>query len=384
MILVPIAMVMVNVVVMESKECKTPTHTLPWFSVQWHITDRCNRKCKHCYLLNTSDAYMPEITGELSRRECEKVIDTICDLCAEAGANPVFYITGGDPLARPDLHSILSYLYSRHIPVKLMGNPELLSEQLIIDLKRLRVRSYQVSMDGTEVTHDWFRGAGSFKETIRAIELLKKCNLRTVVMYTLSRLNSCDLVEVFELTCRLGVDVFAFARFAPPGHSEVGTTSMLRPLEYKAILDKMYSKEREMLYDGYETRLSKKDNLWKLYFYEKGELSLPAHSDHRIHSGCHIGQANLTILPDGTVYACRRFRSPVGKLPQQTALEVFTSDALHMYRDIGKLKKCSSCPLLNHCRGCPAVAFGVYGDSFAPDPQCWRGLESSEHVWMGS
>jgi len=85
-----------------------------------------------------------------------------------------------------------------------------------------------------------------------------------------------------------------------------------------------------------------------------------------------LGINTISVLADGTVYACRRFTSPVGRLPQQSIEEVFLGDTLNHYRDIKKLEKCSRCELLNYCRGCPAVAWGVTGSHTSPDPQCWK------------
>ena len=42
------------------------------------------------------------------------------------------------------------------------------------------------------------------------------------------------------------------------------------------------------------------------------------------------------------------------------------------YREYDKFEKCSKCELLRFCRGCPAVAYGYTGNSYAPDPQCWK------------
>lgn len=92
-----------------------------------------------------------------------------------------------------------------------------------------------------------------------------------------------------------------------------------------------------------------------------------------VYSGCGIGIANLSILSDGTVYACRRFPSPIGKVPEQKLLDLFLdSEELNHYRQFNDLVKCKNCELLQYCRGCGAVAYGMSGSFFDPDPQCWK------------
>jgi radical SAM protein with 4Fe4S-binding SPASM domain len=108
------------------------------------------------------------------------------------------------------------------------------------------------------------------------------------------------------------------------------------------------------------------------------ELGLfePPRWDGRIHSGCSAGSKVLTILADGTVYPCRRLPIAVGKVPKDDVAGIlFNAKAHTELRDVSRLKKCRGCLLLPYCRGCPAVAYGTTGDPFAPDPQCWKGMD---------
>jgi radical SAM/SPASM domain protein of ACGX system len=347
---------------------------LPWFSVQWHMTSRCDQRCNHCYLWNSPDVYQREELHELPLVDCIRLIDSVFELCKVAGARPMFYLTGGDPLARPDFFEILSYLHKKSVPTKIMGNSHKLSHETIRLLRCHGVESYQLSLDGMENKHDRCRGKGSFKKTVDAIKLLKKCGMPVVVMYTLSQENACDLAAVFELCCKLEVTTFGFARFSPQVEpdSKRQVQTEINPHSYRKLLDTLYNKEKQSHERGYKTILSKKDNLWNLYYYERGLWTPPDNPDNKIHSGCHIGRASLTVLSDGAVYACRRFESPIGKFPEQSALAIFTSDSLHEYRNINKFTKCSSCSLLYFCRGCPAISFYKTGNFYGADPQCWK------------
>jgi radical SAM protein with 4Fe4S-binding SPASM domain len=198
--------------------------------------------------------------------------------------------------------------------------------------------------------------------------------MRTVVMFTLSKLNSEDLFDVMRLVDILGVNAFAFARLStnPVISTKISPQETFTPQEYREFLLRVQRLIQELQVKGTKTGFTLKDHLWKLLLYEQGKFKLCSDNNGKIVSGCHLGERDLALLADGTVFACRRFNSPIGKMPQQSVLEVFTSDKLDHYRNIQKLEACSKCPLLCYCRGCPAVAFGASGGNFfAPDPQCW-------------
>lgn len=256
-----------------------------------------------------------------------------------------------------------------------MGNPFHLETGNIARMKELGVRSYQVSLDGMEKMHDSLRKPGSFRATVEAIKLLVEGGIRSVVMFTLSKKNYKDLFDVMRLVDSLGVNAFAFARLSrnPLINANIlPEEGEFTPGEYKNLLLAAQQLIGELRSNGSKTSFTLKDHLWKLLLYEQGKLKLERNPRGQVISGCHIGGRDLAILADGTVFACRRFNSPIGKVPEQTILEVFASEELDHYRDVGKFEKCCKCPLLLYCRGCPAVAYGCSGGNFyAPDPQCW-------------
>jgi len=348
----------------------------PFFVIQWHITGLCDQACWHCYMVNDPTSHKRELERELSLADCKAIIDSFIDFCEIAGARPAINFTGGDPLLRPNFFEILKYASLCGVRLSVMGNPFHLNAENISRMKKLGVASYQVSLDGMEEMHDSLRMPGSFLATIKAIRLLTKCGMRTVVMFTLSKKNQKDLFEVMRLVDSLGVNAFAFARLSTNPvidrkilPEEAGFT----PQEYRNLLLDAQSLIAELKVNGSKTSFTLKDHLWKLLLYEQGKLKLEPNPDNQVISGCHIGERDLAILADGTVFACRRFNSPIGKVPKQSILEVFTSERLDHYRDIGKLEACSKCPLLCYCRGCPAVAYGFSGGNFfASDPQCWQ------------
>jgi MoaA/NifB/PqqE/SkfB family radical SAM enzyme len=68
-------------------------HERPFIAI-WEATQACDLACVHC----RASAQPLRSTFELSTAEAQRLIDQI----AEMGV-PVFVITGGDPLKRPDI-----------------------------------------------------------------------------------------------------------------------------------------------------------------------------------------------------------------------------------------------------------------------------------------
>ena len=81
-------------------------------------------------------------------------------------------------------------------------------------------------------------------------------------------------------------------------------------------------------------------------------------------AGCHCANGNLTILPDGTVMACRRTEGSVLGSIFTDDLMALWDQAKRTYRQYDKYAGCSRCRLSPWCRGCPAVAYGTTGDFF--------------------
>lgn len=119
-----------------------------------------------------------------------------------------------------------------------------------------------------------------------------------------------------------------------------------------------------------ETAFPLKDNLWTLWLWEKGLFQ--THGEELVLQGCGCGISHLTLLPDGTIYACRRFESPVGNVLKSSFEDIFLGKEIEKYREIDRLEGCKDCELMNYCRGCHAVSQGLCGDFFTRDPQCWR------------
>lgn len=359
----------------------------PNFYLQWHITDRCSQKCDGCYLFQAED-YRATKKKELNLDVLSLIVEDTFRIAELLKANAVFVLTGGDPMMHPEFWELLKVInelanrFPVHSAIDLLGNPFYVNSSTALRLRKNGVRKFQLSIDGLEEKHDILRKSGSYKETFRAAEALKEAGIRTTCMFTLSKLNAPDLIDVMKEAARKEFDAFAFARFCrPSGWSlEKYKKQMLTPLEYKGLLAEVDKIHQELAISHPKTKFVLKDHLWELFFYEKYSKKErkkveKVNKQKIIVGGCSLGIASLSALAGGTVYACRRFPSPIGKVPEEKLIDLFIeSKELNYYRELFRYKKCKDCPLLYICRGCGAIAYGYSGSFFDPDPQCWYNI----------
>ncbi len=338
-----------------------------YFAFQWHITDDCDQRCKHCYIFAENNC---KKLDSMTWEQMQEVIANCEDFCKMYDRLPYFYITGGDPILHPYFWPLLELLAVKKIPFTLMGNPFHLTDEACERMKLLGCEKYQLSIDGLEQTHDWFRKPGSYQTTLEKIQTINKAGIRSVVMTTVSGTNIREVPGIIDEVVDAGANVFAFARYCPTSEEkDTGMTSQ----EYRQLLQVCDAKFKAYEAAGYDTYFNRKDHLWTLYQYETGEFKIPENYDpEMIYGGCNCGNCHMTILPTGDVYACRRVQnSKVGNVFDDRLADLWVCE-MEAYREYDRFKKCAKCELRPWCRGCPAVASGANGDFYAADPQCWK------------
>lgn len=342
----------------------------PVRSYQWHITEYCDQRCRHCYLF-----------AEGARAGCTtmpiddllRTLDRIEGRCAAIHAIPELNITGGDPLLHPHFWEFAEELHRRGFVWTVMGNPFHLTPETCERLRGLGCARYQLSLDGRRAYHDSLRKPGSFDATIAAARLLRQAGVCVQLMATVSRQNMDEILPCMDIADELGVDYFAFARYcatSPDKAAELYPT----PQEYRSLLLAYHQRRRVLAERGSRCEFRCKDHLFVLLEHELGEFEVPAWSAARpdvVCGGCHLAK-QVTILANGDLVACPRMDSVVGNLHTDDLATVESGQAMRAYRDVRRIEGCRDCELLMWCRGCRAVGFGATHDAWAADPMCWR------------
>jgi radical SAM protein with 4Fe4S-binding SPASM domain len=333
------------------------------FYFQWHITERCNRRCRHCY----QETY--DSAGELSDELLLMVADRLTDALKAWGRRGSVGLTGGEPWLRPGVVvAILDRLAAggQVDRVDLMTNGTLLSENDCAILARhALLRRVQVSLEGaTADCHDAIRGPRSFDETIQAITRMKHAGLTVAVMMTISRQNMSEIVPLLELVGQLGGDVFSMDRFIPEGQGTQHREWLLSTAQVRDCYQTLY-------------RWAMRGRKPRVLMYRPLFCLIDSTSPH-VGAMCSVGVNALTILQDGSVYPCRRLPIVLGNVMKDSLHQIFyESDQLWKVRVPSNLRgRCSSCQFLPICRGCRAMALAVTGDWLEEDPHCWLGNDT--------
>jgi len=204
---------------------------MQYFAFQWHITDNCDQRCKHCYIFAENNC---KKLDSMTYTQMEEVLANIRDFCEVYNRMPYLYLTGGDPILHPDFWKLLNLLKTKQIPFTIMGNPFHLTEAVCRRMKDCGCVRYQLSVDGLKETHDYFRKLGSFDTTLEKIGVINASGLRSIVMTTVSGRNIDEVPGIIDAVVAAGANVYAFARYCPTSEEKnVGVT----PERYRELLE---------------------------------------------------------------------------------------------------------------------------------------------------
>lgn len=324
---------------------------------QWHITDACNFRCRHCYQHDFTKA------SDLSLADLIKVYENIAS-CA-GGRKTRINITGGEPFLRKDFFDLLRYL-DRHDTTEeliIITNASLIDEDTLEKLKETnKLKQLKISLDGAvEKTNDVIRRPGAFRTALEKINLIQeKSGFEIIVMFTAMRSNAYELPAIFQLCGELKVDGLIIERFIPLGQSKGLKSEFINKEDWKRLVGEICE---YLEVDAGEDEMLSCKAFW-IKFKEDDAGLLGAE--------CNLGEDAFAILPNGDLFPCRRFAMKIGNLLDKSLKDIINeSRVLKEVADKSKLKgKCRACRI-DKCRGCRAIAYAVGGDYLAEDSLCW-------------
>jgi radical SAM protein len=332
--------------------------------VIWEMTQACDLKCKHC----RASAQPHRHALELSTAEACNLVDQVADMRV-----PMFVLTGGDPLKRPDLQAIVRY--ARHRSVKTSLTPSatpLLTREALFELKESGLMRLALSLDGsTPELHDGFRGvAGSWKRTLDAVEWSHEAKLPVQVNTTVTRHNFHDLDNLVELLTSLKVVLWSVFFLVPTGRGQV--SDLLSPEEHEAVFAKLYSASKRVRFH-IKTTEGQHYRRYLLQQHAKAAQSrtiadLIAHAP----SGVNDGKGFVFISHTGEVYPSGFLPLSAGNILRQPLADIYRNCPLFLsLRDVSQLKgKCGRCEFRDVCGGSRARAFALSGDPLAEELCC--------------
>jgi radical SAM protein with 4Fe4S-binding SPASM domain len=339
--------------------------------LQWHITDRCNLRCKHCYQKTYSGS-------EPSYSELLYVVNQFKDLLKikrKKDNIPIrgqITVTGGEPFVRSDFLDLLKVFSEnqKYFTFAILTNGIYIDSDMALHLKHLNPKFVQVSLEGTKETHDDIRGEGSYNRTISALKYLVEEKIRTMISFTAHKGNYREFPDVARLGCKIGVSKVWADRLIPCGSGLGLKDQSLSSKETKEFFEIMHKVKGEI------------QNKWFNKTHITMKRALQFLKDGGRPYSCSAGDTLITIMPNGDLYPCRRMPIRVGNVQEGPLHKLYyETELFRALRDRDRISKgCENCFYSRLCRGgLKCLSYAVSNDQFTAEPGCWlKGFERNE------
>jgi len=327
--------------------------------IQWHITERCNLRCSHCY--QEEDAAAAELTFVQQMALLRQFEDLLRAIEAQRGT-PVrahVTITGGEPFLHQSFAELLEATSARRDrwSFAVLSNGTVIDGSKARALAKVRAGFVQVSIEGTRATHDAIRGPGSHDAAVAGLRHLVRAGVPTMISFTATADNYREFPAVADLGRRLRVGQVWADRMVPLGRGDAG--QVLTPEQTREFVE-MLGAEAASRHRG-RTRVAAHRAL---------QFAASGGRPYR----CAAGGALITVLPNGDICPCRRMPIVVGNAVADGLTEVYLGSpllkSLREYR--GCPPGCETCFYSQACAGgLRCLAAAVNGNPFTKDPGCW-------------
>ena len=190
-------------------------------NVYWEVTRACALACRHCRAEASPNPDPMQLTLDEGRQFLRQ-------LSAFGDPMPQLILTGGDPLARPDLLDLIDEAHSLGVSVSLTpAATPALTREILAALKEHSVDGLGLSLDGsTAARHDSIRGvSGTFDRTIQAIRWTEELDTPLQINTLVSAETVDDLPAIYRL-----LKSFKVARWSLFFLISVGRGKVLQPL----------------------------------------------------------------------------------------------------------------------------------------------------------
>ena len=348
------------------------------FIVIWETTQACDLACVHC----RACAQPLRSTLELSTDEGKRLIDEVAALRA-----PVFVLTGGDPLKRPDIFELVEYASTHGVRISLTPSATpLLTQEAIYKLKQCGLARLAISLDGPSADiHDAFRRVpGSYDWTLRAVRWAREIGLPVQINTTITRHNVRYLDSMIALLKQLDIVLWSAFFLVPTGRGSM--IDLISAQEFEQVFEKLYETSRQVTFDIKSTEAQ---HYRRFLLQRRTEEKRKGKSQAlppmlgigtpdgigRAPRGINDGKGFVFISHLGEVFPSGFLPVSAGNVRKQSLTELYQHSPLFIsLRDSKNLKgKCGICEFREVCGGSRSRAYALTGDVFAEEPCCvWQ------------
>lgn len=330
--------------------------------VYWELTRACDLACRHC----RAEARPARGAEELETAQCLMVIR---ELASTSEPAPHIVFTGGDPLKRPDLLSLVDAAVSSGLPVAVAPSATFgVTGQAVRALRRAGVEAMSLSIDGPSAArHDAIRGVlGCFGWTLAAAQRIVGAGIALQVNTLVCQETVGQLEAVADVVARLGAARWSLFFLVPVGRGQVLTP--LEPVEAERTLRWLAARAGSWPFQAATTEAPQ---------YRRVALQRagngPATARVAAHGpGMRDGNGVMFIAASGDVTPSGFLPLPTGNVRQTSPLALYRTHPLfRALRDPDHFHgRCGVCPFRQLCGGSRARAWAASGDPLGEDPLC--------------
>ncbi|MBU2540517.1 MAG: radical SAM protein [Candidatus Omnitrophica bacterium] len=309
-------------------------------NVIFEITHQCNLRCRHCYVV--PDSRKKELTTSQVKSVFKQLVDVGCLHLT---------LTGGEPLVRPDIISLIDYARRLGLFIHLFTNATLINLEIADKLGELSLTSLEISFHSLKPKRfdSFTRVEGSFDSVMKAIRLVKERKESIALKINITKANLDEIDDFKEFANDLDA-VIEWGTILRPRNDGSQDNLSLR-LEPEEALKLGY-----ML--GLESILDEPIHNNKECHPPENKLTKP--NRNRIESElfrCGIGSEGLVIDPYGELKPCL----VLGLLGYSIFDSSLKQAWINLRADLNSMKptadyKCLDCNLGHYCSSCPARA----------------------------
>lgn len=344
--------------------------------VIWESTRSCSLACAHC----RADADLRVDPRELTTEEGFRLADSV----AELGA-PIFILSGGDPLNRPDLEALVRHAKGRGLRVgTIPAATASLTRERLASLRDAGLDQVAFSLDGaTAASHDRFRRMpGAYDRVLRAVRDAHELGLPVQLNTCFGAWNWSEFEALIELVKGLPLAFWEVFFLIPVGRgAQLGG---LTPAQMEAAYERLHRLTKEVpfvvkLTEGQPFRRHVSQAEAKAGSGRAARVEAAVARPASLRAGLRLPKRAVNA-GDGFMFVdhvgdiC-----PSGFLPLVRG-NVRTHDLAAVYRDDPFFRglrdhsllkgRCGRCEFREACGGSRARAWAVTGDAWAQDPAC--------------
>ena len=341
------------------------------FLVIWEVTRACALACVHC----RADAIHRRDPRELTTDEGYRLIDQVR---AFGPRPPLFVLTGGDPMRRPDLTDLVRYAAGTGLTVALTpSGTAAVTRARLAELKAAGLSRVAVSLDGpTPETHDAFRGVrGSYAWTMRIIDAAIDLGLPLQINSTISRRTLSDFAAMAARVAEFPLTLWALFFLIQTGRG--ANLAQITDVECERLLRRLYDLS---LTSPFGIKTTEAPHYRRVVWQREAarlRSGLPAQAVERgrqLRAPRSVNDGNGFVFINHLGNICPSGFLPVARGNVRTAnlADVYrTDEVFSRLRNANALMgKCGRCGFRELCGGSRSRAFAATGAIMASDPLC--------------